>query len=118
MNAGVVDGKAQTTQTVGQNRNLQKLGQDLVQRYLVQLDEVLVSWGVDVVSRLALRQRLAPFHVALVVPGLCHTHAPDTRTAVDGCAYCERRGNCFAERRGNCFAERRGDCFAQETSQA
>ena len=70
--------------------------EELARRYLALLDEALVSWGVDVVNRLALRHRLAPFHVALTVPGLCHAHAPDTRPAVHGCAYCKRRGNCFA----------------------
>lgn len=61
------------------------------------LDELLTDAAVSIVNALARARRVSAHHLALQVPGLCHTHAPDRRPAVPGCAYCARRGNCFAE---------------------
>ncbi len=63
--------------------------------FILDIDEVLSRFAVALVNRVAGRARVSAHHVALVVPGLCHTHLPDARL-VEGCAYCRRRGNVFA----------------------
>lgn len=60
------------------------------------VEAVLQGLGLTAINSLALRRRVSPFHLALLVPGLCHTHAPDSTSRPNGCAYCRRRGNVFA----------------------
>ena len=67
----------------------------LAARVLADVDNLLTLLGLDLVNRLARKRRVSPHHLALAVPGLCHTHAPDDRL-IHGCHYCRRRGNCFA----------------------
>lgn len=59
---------------------------------------MLSKVALTLVNDVARARKVSPHHVALSVPGLCHTHCPDPRI-VDGCAFCRRRGNCFWERR-------------------
>ena len=63
---------------------------------LDDLEALVVDYAVGLVNSVARARRVSPHHLALVVPGLCHTHLPDGRPAVPGCAYCARRGNSFA----------------------
>lgn len=72
-----------------------ELGARLLELVDEGVDALLCDRGLSLVNSLALRRRVSPYHVALLVPGLCHTHAPDSRL-LDGCAYCRRRGNVFA----------------------
>jgi len=66
-----------------------------------RLEALLTDQAVALINPLARARRVSPHHLALAVPGLCHTHGPDRRV-LDGarggtaCAYCRRRGNCFA----------------------
>ena len=76
-------------------------GQRLAERTVQALDALLTSHALHFVNALARARKVSPHHVALQVPGLCHTHGPDTRVfdGSDGgrrCAYCARRGNCFS----------------------
>ncbi len=48
-----------------------------------------------VLGHVASVTKIPASHLALEVPGSCHTHSPTT-CVVDGCAYCARNGNCFA----------------------
>lgn len=58
--------------------------------------ECLVSGHAeDCVRALAAARKLQPLHLALEVPGLCHTHNPSRRLHAD-CAYCLRAGNVFS----------------------
>ena len=59
-----------------------------------RVDDLLTEFALALVNALARARKVSPHHVALAVPGLCHTHVPDARL-VDGCAFCRRRGNCF-----------------------
>lgn len=62
---------------------------------LETIDELLGDVALSLVNCLAARRRVSPHHLALAVPGLCHSHGP-CRHLVADCAYCRRRGNCFA----------------------
>ena len=82
--------------------DLQARGEALAARVRDALDAALTDHAARLVNAAARARRLPPHHLALRVPGLCHTHAPDRRV-FDGsaadlppCAYCRRRGNCFA----------------------
>lgn len=85
-------------------------GQQLAARTIEALEHILTEHAVDLVNSLARAHKVSPYHVALQVPGLCHSHGPDRRV-LDGrpgsggsgsgqptqaCAFCVRRGNCFA----------------------
>lgn len=59
-----------------------------------KVDDLLSDIALALVNAIARARKVSPHHVALLVPGLCHTHCPDARL-VDGCAFCRRRGNCF-----------------------
>lgn len=66
---------------------------------LADIEWLLETHALAIVNHLARKRRVSPHHLALAVPGLCHSHVPDDRLhtrAPDVCAYCQRRGNCFA----------------------
>lgn len=60
------------------------------------IEAYAVDYATELVNAVARARRVSAHHLALTVPGLCHTHLPDDRAAVRDCAYCRRRGNCFA----------------------
>lgn len=64
-------------------------------RLLDALEALSTGHAVGLVNGVARARRVSPHHLALAVPGLCHTHLPDARAVVPGCAYCARRGNVF-----------------------
>ena len=70
-------------------------GEALAVRVVDAVEDHLTAVGLLCINRLARARRVSPHHLAVCVPGLCHTHGPDGRPAVPGCAYCRRRGNCF-----------------------
>lgn len=65
------------------------IGRQIASDVVESLESLLTDWALDVVNSLARARRVTPYHAALQVPGLCHTHLPDARI-VDGCAYCAR----------------------------
>lgn len=74
---------------------MRERGAAVASRVLEAVDDHLTSHAVGLVNRVAAARRVSPHHLALAVPGLCHSHGPDGRDRVPGCAYCARRGNCF-----------------------
>lgn len=74
---------------------LEARAQQLARTTLAAVDDLLSRHALALVNRVAARRKVSPYHVALLVPGLCHTHPPHA-ARVDECAYCRRRGNCFA----------------------
>lgn len=87
--------------------DLEARGFALASKVTETLEQLLTEHAVTLVNSVARAKKVSPHHVALQVPGLCHTHGPDTRV-FDGhggsgtngrrrCAYCARRGNCFAQ---------------------
>lgn len=62
---------------------------------LDSIDDLLTEVAVSLVNSVSRARKVSPHHVALAVPGLCHTHCPDARVMRD-CAYCRRKGNVFA----------------------
>lgn len=79
-------------------------GEALAERTIQTLETILAGHALDLVNAVARARRVSPLHLALEVPGLCHSHVPDGRLfgpAADargrGCAFCARRGNCFAQ---------------------
>lgn len=87
--------------------SLEARGEALAAACVQRVDQLLADTAVWLVNGVASARRVAPLHLAVCVPGLCHTHGPDPRV-YDGraaaaaavgpgeCAYCWRRGNCFA----------------------
>lgn len=59
------------------------------------VEALLLDHAVRVLNAVGARRRVSAHHLALAVPGLCHTHAPDA-VVHDDCAWCRRRGNRFA----------------------
>lgn len=84
--------------------SLDTRGQQLAARTIDRLEQLLSDTAVSLVNSLARARKVSPHHLALGVPGLCHSHGPDRRLldrrlladGPDPCAYCRRRGNCFA----------------------
>lgn len=75
---------------------MDRRGEAACTRLIDALDALATDHAVALVNSVARARRVSPHHLALAVPGLCHSHLPDERAAVPGCVYCARRGNCFA----------------------
>lgn len=71
-------------------------GHQVARQVLDAIETLASDHALKLINSVAAARRVSPHHLALAVPGLCHTHLPDERAAVPGCAYCRRRGNCFA----------------------
>lgn len=79
----------------GVSCNKKKKNMETFSEFQDRVDDLLSEVALGLVNVVAKSRKFSPHHVALLVPGLCHTHCPDGRV-VNGCAYCARRGNCFA----------------------
>jgi hypothetical protein len=77
--------------------SLAERGESLAELAVDLVEGLLTDIAVDAVTRLGRARRVSPHHLALQVPGLCHTHCPDRHDHRAECAYCRRRGNCFAD---------------------
>jgi hypothetical protein len=73
-------------------------GEELARRTVEAVDALLTAQAAVLLNATAAARRVSPHHLALCVPGVCHTHGPDDRPRVPGCAFCTRRGNCLADR--------------------
>ena len=61
-----------------------------------ELSETACAEAISLVlNHVASVTKIPAAHLAIEIPGCCHTHPPTT-DVVGGCAYCARRGNCFA----------------------
>ena len=74
---------------------MEACGQRLAALVIDRLELILSDTAVCLVNSAARARKVSPHHLALAVPGLCHTHGPDLRDHGQRCAYCRRRGNCF-----------------------
>lgn len=75
---------------------MQRRGEAACTRLIDSLEALATAHAVTIINAAARARRVSPHHLALAVPGLCHSHLPDERAVVPGCVYCARRGNCFA----------------------
>ena len=64
------------------------------QRTIDAVETLLSRAAQEFVRGLAAARKIQPLHLALAVPGLCHTHNP-CKFLADDCAYCARAGNVF-----------------------
>ena len=64
------------------------------QRTIDAVERLLSRAAQEFVRGLAAARKIQPLHLALAVPGLCHTHNPCKFLAED-CAFCSRAGNVF-----------------------
>ena len=64
------------------------------QRAIDAVEALLSRAAQEFVRGLAAERKIQPLHLALAVPGLCHTHNP-CKFLADDCAYCARAGNVF-----------------------
>jgi hypothetical protein len=70
------------------------MSQNFVQRFHRELHDLLSDSAVDLLVFVGRLRHASPHHLALSVPGLCHTHNP--REGLDPtCLYCRRHGNAF-----------------------
>ena len=58
-------------------------------------EQLLIDFAVTLVVALAKQHKVNPHHLALAVPGLCHTHHPSP-TVHAACVFCQRTGNVYA----------------------
>lgn len=74
----------------------------IVSRTAAEAAETAVSAVAEaVVTHVARSKKANAMHVAMRVPGLCHTHAPTLDGVVDECGYCRRRGNALSTTSGD-----------------
>lgn len=64
------------------------------QRTIDAVEALLSRAAEEFVRGLAAARKIQPLHLALAVPGLCHTHNP-CKFLVEECAFCSRAGNVF-----------------------
>lgn len=71
---------------------LHERGQHLARLVIDRVETFQTEAAQGLLNALARKHRVSPYHLALSVRGLCHTHCPTT-ALVDECAFCQRRGN-------------------------